>query len=42
VVIIDEAHLIPYRETFEEIRLLTNFQMDDTNLLGLVLVGQRT
>ena len=40
VVIIDEAHLIPYRETFEEIRLLTNFQMDDTNLLGLVLVGQ--
>jgi len=40
VLIIDEAHLIPYRETFEEIRLLTNFQMDDTNLLGLVLVGQ--
>jgi type II secretory pathway predicted ATPase ExeA len=40
VVIIDEAHLIPYRETFEEIRLLTNFQMDDTNLLGLILVGQ--
>lgn len=40
VVIIDEAHLIPYRETFEEIRLLTNFQMDDRNLLSLVLVGQ--
>ncbi len=40
VVIIDEAHLIPYRETFEEIRLLTNFQMDDANLLSLVLVGQ--
>jgi general secretion pathway protein A len=40
VVIIDEAHLIPYRETFEEIRLLTNFQMDDTNLLALILVGQ--
>jgi type II secretory pathway predicted ATPase ExeA len=40
VVIIDEAHLIPYRETFEEIRLLTNFQMDDTNLLSLILVGQ--
>ena len=40
VLIIDEAHLIPYRETFEEIRLLTNFQMDDDNLLALVLVGQ--
>jgi type II secretory pathway predicted ATPase ExeA len=40
VLIIDEAHLIPYRETFEEIRLLTNFQMDDTNLLSLILVGQ--
>ncbi|HXX54334.1 MAG TPA: AAA family ATPase [Thermodesulfovibrionales bacterium] len=40
VVIIDEAHLIPYRETFEEIRLLTNFQMDETNLLSLILVGQ--
>ena len=40
VVIIDEAHLIPYRETFEEIRLLTNFQMDDVNLLSLILVGQ--
>lgn len=40
VVIVDEAHLIPYRETFEEIRLLTNFQMDDTNLLSIVLAGQ--
>jgi type II secretory pathway predicted ATPase ExeA len=40
VLIIDEAHLIPYRETFEEIRLLTNFQMDDMNLLSLILVGQ--
>jgi type II secretory pathway predicted ATPase ExeA len=40
VLIIDEAHLIPYRETFEEIRLLTNFQMDDRNLLSLILVGQ--
>lgn len=40
VIIIDEAHLIPYRETFEEIRLLTNFQLDDKNLLSLILVGQ--
>ncbi len=40
VIIIDEAHLIPYKETFEEIRLLTNFQLDDKNLLSLILVGQ--
>ena len=40
VVIIDEAQLIPNKETFEEIRLLTNFQLDDTNLLSLILVGQ--
>ena len=40
VIIIDEAQLIPSRETFEEIRLLTNFQLDDTNLLSLILVGQ--
>ncbi|MCE5194727.1 MAG: tRNA (adenosine(37)-N6)-threonylcarbamoyltransferase complex ATPase subunit type 1 TsaE [Nitrospiraceae bacterium] len=40
VIIIDEAQLIPSKETFEEIRLLTNFQLDDTNLLSLILVGQ--
>lgn len=40
VLIIDEAHLIPYRETFEEIRLLTNFQMDDVNMLSIILAGQ--
>jgi type II secretory pathway predicted ATPase ExeA len=40
VIIIDEAQLIPSRDTFEEIRLLTNFQLDHTNLLSLVLVGQ--
>lgn len=40
VIIIDEAQLISGRETFEEIRLLTNFQLDDTNLVSLVLVGQ--
>jgi type II secretory pathway predicted ATPase ExeA len=40
VIIIDEAQLIPSRDTFEEIRLLTNFQLDHTNLLCLVLVGQ--
>ena len=40
VLIVDEAHLIPGRATFEEIRLLTNFQLDDRNLIAVVLVGQ--
>jgi type II secretory pathway predicted ATPase ExeA len=40
VIIIDEAQLIPNKRTFEEIRLLTNFQLDHTNLLSLILVGQ--
>ncbi|MBI5195584.1 MAG: AAA family ATPase [Nitrospirae bacterium] len=40
VIIIDEAQLIPDRTTFEEIRLLTNFQLDEGNLLSLVLIGQ--
>jgi type II secretory pathway predicted ATPase ExeA len=40
VLIIDEAQLIPGKGTFEEIRLLTNFQLDDRNLLAVVLIGQ--
>jgi len=40
VIIIDEAQLIPSRATFDEIRLLMNFQLDDANLLSLVLIGQ--
>lgn len=40
LLIVDEAHLIPSRATFEEIRLLTNFQLDDENLIAVVLVGQ--
>ncbi len=40
VIIIDEAHLIPGRNTFEELRLLTNLQLDDTNLFSLILIGQ--
>jgi len=40
VVIIDEAQLIPGKDTFEEIRLLTNYQLDDANLMSLVLIGQ--
>jgi type II secretory pathway predicted ATPase ExeA len=40
VIIIDEAQLIPGKATFEELRLLTNFQLDDRNLLSIVLIGQ--
>jgi len=40
LLIVDEAHLIPSRATFEEIRLLTNFQLDDRNLISILLVGQ--
>jgi type II secretory pathway predicted ATPase ExeA len=40
LLIVDEAHLIPGKPTFEEIRLLTNFQLDDRNLVAIVLVGQ--
>jgi type II secretory pathway predicted ATPase ExeA len=40
VIIIDEAQLIPSKATFDEIRLLTNFQLDDQNLLSLLLIGQ--
>jgi type II secretory pathway predicted ATPase ExeA len=40
VIMIDEAQLIPGKPTFEEIRLLTNFQLDDQNLLSVILIGQ--
>lgn len=40
VIIVDEAQLIPGKETFEELRILTNFQLDDENLFSLLLVGQ--
>jgi len=40
VIVIDEAQLIPDREIFEEIRLLTNFQLDDSNLLSVIIMGQ--
>jgi len=40
VLIIDEAQLIADRELFDEIRLLTNFQLDDKNLLTVILMGQ--
>jgi type II secretory pathway predicted ATPase ExeA len=40
LLIVDEAHLIPGKPTFEEIRLLTNFQLDEVNLVAILLVGQ--
>jgi len=40
LLVIDEAQAIPSRETFEEVRLLTNFQLDDRNLVAVLLMGQ--
>jgi len=40
VLIVDEAQMIKDDEVFDEIRLLTNFQLDDRNLLGVVIMGQ--
>ena len=40
LLIVDEAHLLPTRAAFEELRLLLNFTLDDTALLGMLLVGQ--
>lgn len=40
VLLVDEAQVIPVPETLEELRLLTNFQLDAENLLGMILVGQ--
>lgn len=40
VLVIDEAQLVPHKETFDEIRLLTNYQLDDRNLMSMVLMGQ--
>jgi general secretion pathway protein A len=40
LVIVDEAHLITHKAVFEELRLLTNLQLDDAPLIGLMLIGQ--
>ena len=40
VLIIDEAQAIQDKETFEELRLLLNFQLNDKFLLTLILIGQ--
>ncbi len=40
VLIIDEAHTITQRASFEELRMLLNFQLNDRHLLSLFLLGQ--
>ncbi|MBU1864235.1 MAG: AAA family ATPase [Candidatus Omnitrophica bacterium] len=40
IIVIDEAQAIEDVETFEELRLLLNFQQNDRYLLSLILVGQ--
>lgn len=40
VLIVDEAQLIPTKSTFDELRLLSNFQLDDANLISIILIGQ--
>ncbi|RII31572.1 MAG: ATPase [Geobacter sp.] len=40
VIVIDEAQVISDAEVFDEIRLLTNFQLDDRNLVGVIIMGQ--
>jgi general secretion pathway protein A len=40
VLVIDEAHLIRDRNTYEELRLLLNFQLNDRYLMTLLLLGQ--
>jgi type II secretory pathway predicted ATPase ExeA len=40
VLIVDEAQLIPGKSTFDELRLLSNFQLDDCNLISIILIGQ--
>jgi type II secretory pathway predicted ATPase ExeA len=40
VLVVDEAQLIPGKPTFEELRLLSNFQLDTENLISILLIGQ--
>ncbi|MCG8431909.1 MAG: AAA family ATPase [Candidatus Omnitrophica bacterium] len=40
VIMIDEAQAIENREIFEELRLLLNFQLDNSFLLTIILLGQ--
>lgn len=40
VLIVDEAQLIPGKESMDELRLISNLQLDDMNLFAMVLLGQ--
>jgi general secretion pathway protein A len=40
VLMVDEAHLIRASQTFEDLRLLLNCQMNDGFLISLILLGQ--
>ena len=40
IIIVDEAQIISQEETFEELRMLLNFQFNDRFLLTLLLIGQ--
>ena len=40
IIIIDEAQIIKNTDTFEELRLFLNFQLNDKFLITLVLIGQ--
>lgn len=40
VVLIDEAQIIRSQETFEEVRLFLNFQLNNKFLITLILIGQ--
>lgn len=40
VLVIDEAQTISELSVFDEIRLLTNYQMDDHNLISILIMGQ--
>ncbi len=40
VVIIDEAHVIESRATFEELRMLLNMQLEDRFLITMIMMGQ--
>jgi len=40
VILIDEAQIIKNKETFEELRLFLNFQLNNKFLITLVLIGQ--
>jgi general secretion pathway protein A len=40
VLVVDEAQLIPGKPTFDELRLLSNFQLDTANLIAILLIGQ--